>query len=210
MLYRVVSADKGKLFPYCAEKIDASSCQVDYVTVPLTEAQAMLALQRGLTYSQSQADVYSYPVKCISEIAVNPDRPDDPSRCALNEGRSVQPVPLVPISEFSRISPVLQASYSVFEQVRTLLAIGQKLQTMRKQGLFTSQPAMSTYDDASSSSSGGGGGTTSGTSVTNPVSSSSTKDHRPAATTSSTMSSPLIGKAVVPIKSASGQQVVVQ
>lgn len=125
-------ADKAKLFPYCAEVLDSSICRVNYFTIPLTEAQALLAMRRGLAYSSSEADIRSYPAKCRRNIPVNPGRPDDPRRCALNEGLSLQPVPLVPVSEFRNVNSILHASYAVFEQIRTLLAMGQKLQDMQQ------------------------------------------------------------------------------
>lgn len=143
-------ADKAKLFPYCAGKIDASVCQVKYFTIPLTEAQAMLAMRRGLAYTPTEADIRSYPGKCRSNMLVNPDRPDDPHRCALNEGLNLQPVPLIPVSEFKNVNSVLQASYAVFEQLRTLLVVGQKLQYMQLQQLGEHQRAAADKHSSSS------------------------------------------------------------
>lgn len=137
-LSRVAATAGAKLFPNCAEKVDAAACQVNYFTVPLTEVQAMLAMRRELAYGPSGVDIRSYPEKCDSRVPVNANRPDDPRRCALSRGI---PVPLVPVSEFKNASPILHASYAVFEQVRTLLAVGQKLQDMQLRELGKHQPA---------------------------------------------------------------------
>lgn len=140
----------------CHENSDASSCHIDYFTIPLTEAQAQLALHHELAYTESEADILSYPLRCRKNIPKNHYRPDDPRRCFLNEGQDLQPVSLVPVAEFKTANVVLTASYAVFEQVRTLIAVAIKLPSMsqdQQQGGDPGGDSAQEYDSTDDTSS---------------------------------------------------------
>jgi len=49
-----VAADRSKFFPDCAAQRAANACRVLLLTIPLTEGQAMLAMQGGMTYTYDQ------------------------------------------------------------------------------------------------------------------------------------------------------------
>lgn len=88
----------------------------------------MLAMnQPNFTYTYSQVDTTTFEACRAKQrdagLVVSTDRPDDPRRCPeLNEGLSLQPVPVVPVDALVQAHRVLHASYGAFDRVKALLA----------------------------------------------------------------------------------------